>query len=84
MTLFGRIDGDVLGDYIRLEKSHNTALAEILLAQQAKKSIDEAHFKDRRIVIFRGSDGDGEYMGWRTIADKSSAAGLEVVAEHVV
>jgi hypothetical protein len=82
-SIFGKIRGEVLGDYVRIEDK-NTALVELLLAAQAKKSINEAHFKDRRIVIFRGNDGDGEYMGWRTVSDASSATGLEVIAEHVV
>lgn len=79
--IFGRIEGKVYGDYVRLEASHNAALVEILLAQQAKKTLDRVYrLSDRKIVIFRGKDGDGEYMGWRTGRDNS----LQIVAEHVV
>lgn len=79
--IFGRIEGKVYGDFVRLKPSHNAALVEILLAQQAKKTLDRVYrLTDRRIIVFRGKDGDGEYMGWRTGRDSS----LQIVAEHVV
>lgn len=80
MRIFGKIEGPVLGDYVRLEKSHNTALVELLLAAQAKKSLPDGG----RIILFRGKDVDGEYMGWRTVTDPHDADGLEVIGEHVV
>jgi len=80
MSVFGKIEGKVYGDFVRLDRSHNAALVEILLAQQARETLSKIHRHDRRITIFRGKDGDGEYMGWRTGRDNS----LQIVAEHVV
>lgn len=84
MQIFGHIDGPVLGDFVRIDKTHNSALVELLLGTQAKKTLDIVKASDRRIIIFKGKDGDGEYMGWRTVRTPQSATGLEVVAEHVV
>lgn len=80
MEIFGQLDPKTLGDFVRLDKSHNTQLVEVLLALQARKTLDLVNSEDRRIIIFRGSDGDGEYMGWRTGKDSS----LEIIAEHIV
>ena len=79
MNIFGKIEGEVFGDFVRLT-DHNTALVELLLAAQAKESLNKVNAKDRDIVIFRGHDGDGEYMGWRTGGD----GGTTVVARHTV
>lgn len=84
MEIFGHIDGPVLGDFVRIDPTHNSALVELLLGTQAKRTLDIVQSANRRIVIFRGKDGDGEYMGWRTIRTPQSATGLEVVAEHVL
>jgi hypothetical protein len=76
--IFGKIEGTVYGFFVRLDPSLNTALVELSLADQAKRSLDKVNAPDRDIVIFRGHDGDGEYMGWRTGSD----VGLDVVARH--
>ena len=74
----GRIEGEVSGDYVRLGPSHNAALVELLLGAEAKKTLKERGYAGGDVIIFRGHDGDGEYMGWRTGSDE----GLEVVARH--
>lgn len=80
MTIFGKLEGKTYGDFVRIDKSHNYALVELLLAQQARSTLDKVNSDDRRIVIFLGHDGDGEYMGWRTGRDNS----LNIIAEHTV
>lgn len=71
--IFGKIEGRVFGDFVRMDPSHNSALVELLLAQQARDTLNKVGCTiglfDRDIVIFRGKDDDGEYMGWRTGGD---------------
>lgn len=82
MNIFGKIEGRVWGDYVRLEPSHNVALVEVLLGEQAKKTLDEVRAPIRDIVIFRGRDFQGDYIGWRTGHKSQMDPSMEIVAEH--
>jgi hypothetical protein len=80
MSLFGKIDGKVYGDFVYLDKSHNLALVEALLADQAKKTLDSLNSIERRITIFKAKYKGKKIMGWRTGTDKE----LDIVGEHYV
>lgn len=82
MSIFGKVEGTVYGDYVRLEPSHNTALVELLLGEQAKKTLDKFNAPIRDIVIFRGRDFQGDYMGWRTGHRSQMDKSMDIVAEH--
>lgn len=79
MSIFGHIQGKIYGDWT-LVGDKNKALVAISFAQQARKTLDELGIEDRHIIIFGGSNGDGEYMGWRTGRDNS----LNIIEEAIV
>lgn len=79
MSLFGRIDGKVYGDWTFVGNK-NRALVALLLAQQARETLTAVGYHERLITIFAGRKRGREYMGWRTGRDES----LNVVEEAIV
>lgn len=79
MSMFGKIDGPVYGSWAWVGNK-NSALLALLLAQQARETLNLIGHPDRRIVIFSGRKLGREYMGWRTGRDET----LNVVEEAIV
>lgn len=79
MSMMGKIAGETYGAWTWVDDK-NRALVAVLLAQQARKTLDEVGFPDRKIIIFAGRKRGREYMGWRTGTDES----LNIIEEVLV
>lgn len=79
MSMFGRIEGKVYGDWTWVGDK-NRALVALSLAKQARETLDQVEHNERLITIFAGRKRGREYMGWRTGRDES----LNVVEEAIV